>query len=203
MIVDFITIKPINPDEWLPDRCLTGSEPFDPECHLPQAGCPGINYSLQNDRKTLEQLYRSAIKEYGGCGFVAWDNNKVIAYHNFFPSEIARKIKFYGYGIGLYNPDRVLIHNCLSIVRVRDYLRQGICSRLVETSIGWAKNNGWKRFEVYSVLPDSEIGWQSDQKSCLTFWKRLGFEVLNEYDADKMSKEYYGTTKRYSMYLSF
>ena len=31
MIADSITIKPIRVNEWLPDRCLNGLEPFDPK----------------------------------------------------------------------------------------------------------------------------------------------------------------------------
>jgi GNAT superfamily N-acetyltransferase len=103
------------------------------------------------------------IDKYGGCGFVAWDKGKIIAYHNFFPMEIAQKIKFYGHGFGSPQPDKTLVHNCLTIVK-GDYLRKGIASRLVKESINWAKTNDWKRFEVHLVLPDCAKGWQSDQK---------------------------------------
>ncbi|HUX94170.1 MAG TPA: hypothetical protein VMV47_00445, partial [Bacteroidales bacterium] len=90
--------------------------------------------------------------------------------------------------------------NCLTIVK-GDYLRKGISSRLVKESIYWAKTNDWKRFEVHLVLPDCEKGWQSDQKSCLSFWQRFGFNIFKEYDADKETEQYYGVTKRYSLYL--
>ena len=201
MMIDTIAIKPIQFDEWLPDRCLNGLEPFDPAYSLPEPGCPGINFTLKNDREALEQLYWLTINKFGGCGFVAWDRDKIIAYHNFFPLEIAQKIKFYGYGFDSIQSDKILIHNCLSIVK-GNYLRKGICSLLVKTSIDWARANNWKRFEVHLVLPDCEKGWQSDQKSCLTFWKQFGFKAFKEYNADKETEEYYGVTKSYSMYLS-
>ncbi|MCK9207067.1 MAG: GNAT family N-acetyltransferase [Salinivirgaceae bacterium] len=201
MIADSITIRPIRVDEWLPDRCLNGLGPFDPNYHLPESGCPSINYSQKSNRKTLEQLYQLTIDKYGGCGFVAWDKDKIIAYHNFFPLEIAQKNKFYGYGFDSLQLDNTLIHNCLTIVK-GDYLRKGISSRLVKESINWARVNNWKRFEVHLVLPDCEKGWQSDQKSCLPFWKKFGFKIFKEYDADKATKQFYGVTKRYSMYLS-
>lgn len=196
-----IIIKPIRPEKWLPDRCLNGSDPFDPSSHLPASGCPSLNFSIKNNRETLEQLYRSVINQYGGCGFVAWENDKIIAYHNFFPSETARKIKFYGYGFNSAPSGKTLIHNCLTIVK-GNYVRKGICSRLVKTSIDWAVANDWKRFEVHRVLPDCEKGWQSDQKSCLTFWERFGFRVFKEYEADQATKEYYGVNSSYSIYLS-
>ena len=200
MIIDTITIKPIRLDEWLPDRCLNGLEPFDPNSHLPESGCPSINYSLKNNRETLEQLYQLSINKYGGCGFIAWDKDKIIAYHNFFPSEVAQKTKFYGYGSDSIQSDRILIHNCLTIVK-GNYLRKGISSRLVKESIDWARTNDWKRFEVHLVLPDCEKGWRSDQKSFLSFWERFGFRIFKEYEADKGTEQFYGVTKRYSMYL--
>ncbi len=201
MLPDTIKIRPIRPDEWLPDRCLTGLEPFDRNSCPPEPGCSSLNHFQKIDRETLEKWYRLAIDEYGGCGFVAWENDKIIAYHNFFPGEVAKKFKFYGYGFAKSQPDKTLVHNCLTIVK-GDYLRKGISSRLVKESIDWAKANDWKRFEVHLVLPDCERGWQSDQKSCLSFWEKFGFRIFKEYRADKESEKYYGVTKRYSIYLS-
>jgi GNAT superfamily N-acetyltransferase len=201
MILDTIKIKPIKLNEWLPDRCLNGFEPFDPKSYSPEPGCPSLNYFQKNNRESLEQIYRLTINKYGGCGFVAWDNDKIIAYHNFFPSEIAQKIRFYGYGFDSFKSDKILIHNCLTIVK-GDYLRKGISSQLVKASIEWARKNDWKRFEVHLVLPDCKLGWQSDQKSCLSFWERFGFRIFKEYDADRETKQFYEVTKRYSLYLS-
>jgi len=201
MIADSIVIKPISPDEWLPDRCLNGIEPFDPNCHPPESGCPGINYYKKNNRETLEQLYQLTISKYGGCGFIAWEKEKIIAYHNFFPSAIAQKNKFYGHGFDSGQFSETLIHSCLTIVK-GDYLRNGISSRLVRESVDWARANNWKRFEVHLVLPDCEKGWLSDQKSCLSFWERFGFRIFKEYAADKETERFYGVTKRYSVYLS-
>ncbi len=188
-------------EEWFPDRCLNGVEAFDPNAHLAEPGCSGLNYANKHNREGLEQLYRQTIDRYGGCGFVAWDNDRVVGYHNFFPSEVAQKLKFYGYGFGLGQRDKTLIHNCLTIVK-GSYLRQGISSQLVRYSINWASENNWERFEVHFVLPDCDLGWQYDQKSCLSFWRKSGFEIFDEYEADELAKQFYGVIKRYSMYLS-
>ncbi len=196
-----IEIRPIKMNEWLPDRCLTGSEPFDPKNHLPECGCPSLNYCIKNDRDSLEQMYRTVINKYGGCGFIAWENEKIIAYHNFFPAETAQQIKFYGSSCRSAEPGKTLVHNCLTVVN-GDHRRKGTASRLVLESVNWAKKNGWKRFEVRSVLPDCEKGWQSAQKSCLSFWERFGFQIFEEHAADKETEEYYGVTKSYSIYLS-
>ena len=201
MISDFITIRPISADEWLPDRCLNGIGAFDPNSNLPEPGCPGLSYTNKYNREGLAQLYRKTIDKYGGCRFVAWDKDKVVAYHNFFPLEVAQKLKFYGYGFGLRQRNKTLIHNCLTIVK-GSYLHKGISSQLVRHSINWARENNWERFEVHFVLLDCDLVWQYDQKSCLSFWKKFGFEIFDEYEADEAAKQFYGIPKRYSMYLS-
>jgi len=198
MIDNTIEIRPIKLDEWLPDRCLIGTEPFDPESTSPETGCSSLNCFRKNNREALVELYESTINKYGTCGFVAWDNDKVVAYHNFFPKEEAERIKFYGFNSD--STGKILVHNCLSIIK-GDYLRKGISSRLVQESITWAKANGWDSFEVNLVLPDCERGWQSSQKSCLSFWKRFGFKVFKEYEADDATRIYYGVSKMYSIYL--
>ncbi|QQO07708.1 GNAT family N-acetyltransferase [Breznakiella homolactica] len=195
------TIKPITLDGWLPDRCLSGQEPFDPVSCPPEAGCPGINYSIKHNRETLERLYRSAIETYGGCGFITWERDRVIACHTFFPLQMAKDIKFYGHGSGADSSGRVLVHNCLTAVG-GDYARKGIGSRLVTASLDWAKANGWDRFEVHRVLPASEKGWRADQKSCLPFWERFGFRVFREYEAEPEAEAYYGVKKQYSLCLA-
>jgi GNAT superfamily N-acetyltransferase len=202
MITEPITIKPISLHEWLPDRCLNGSKPFNPAAERPQFGCPSLNYFKRNNRDTLEQLYQLALGKYGCCGFIAWVNNQIVGYHNFFSSELAQKIKFYGFGMEPNSSPKTLIHNCLTVVK-GDYLRKRIGSKLVKESLNWAKMHGWERFEVHLVLPDCEKGWQSDQKSCVTFWERFGFNIYKEYEADNDTQKYYGVTKRYSMYLTF
>jgi len=200
MNIDKVSIRPIKPNEWLPDRCLKFSEQFDPKSYLPESGSTSLNNHLNLSREDLLNLYHLSIKKYGGCGFVAWDKDKVIAYHNFFPAEMAQNVRFYGYGVESYQYEATLIHNCLTIVK-GDYLRRGISSRLVNESICWAKANGWKRFEVHLTLPDCEKAWQADQKSCLSFWKQFGFRIYKEHDADEKTAGFYGVSKRYSMYL--
>ena len=195
-------IRPISAAEWLPDRCLGGGEPFDPRASEPQPGCSSLDwFYTHGSRKKLEALYREALQEYGGCGFVTWEGEKVVAYHNFFPREMARRIKFYGWGADGDVHPQTLVHNCLTMVRNR-YFRKGICSALVRRSLQWATEQGWKRFEVHLVLPDFEKGWQGEQKTCRTFWEKLGFRVYRSQDADEETRRIFGVDERYSMFLT-
>jgi len=195
-------IRPISFDEWLPDRCLGGGQPFDPNAYSPEAGCSSLDwFYTHGSREKLEQIYREAIQDYGGCGFVTWDGNKVIAYHTFFPRKIAQKIKFFGWGTQEDTQKNTLVHNCITMVRGA-YFRKGICSNLVRHSLKWAKENGWSRFEVHLVLPDCEEGWKSEQKTCRTFWEKLGFQVYRTEEADEGTRNAFSVDKRYSMYLT-
>lgn len=196
MISNLITIKPISPHQWVPDRCLIYTEPFDPREHPPECGCPGINYSKVNSRRSLEQLYESTTRSYGCCGFVAWAGTSVIAYHTFFPGEVASSIGFFGSRTGCQ--PGTLISSCLSVVK-GEYRRKGVASSLIHESLTWAQQNGWQRFEVHDVLPDCEKGWASEQKSCLTFWEKCGFRVFNHYPAGDETKKHYNVSSRFSL----
>ena len=195
-------IRPIRVDEWLPDRCLGGGVPFDAKVCEPEAGCSSIDwFYTHGSREKLEEIYQRAIREYGGCGFVTWEGDKVVAYHNFFPREMARQIKFFGWGTDEDNTEETLVHNCLTMVRGK-YFRRGVCSSLVKYSLVWAKENGWERFEVHLVLPDCEEGWHGEQKTCRTFWEKLGFRVYRTQEADAETRHLFGVDVRYSMFLN-
>jgi hypothetical protein len=94
MDIGNLEIKPIKVDEWLPDRCLVWDEPFDPRENEPQAGCASLDrFCTHGSRSKLEDIYKEAIDSFNGCGFVVWEKKEVIAYHTFFPREIAQNVQ--------------------------------------------------------------------------------------------------------------
>ena len=219
-----LDIRPIAMDEWLPDRCLGGGKPIDPTTLGLEAGCSSLCWfytatalgisreeslarpldeiheaASQNPacRRMLVELYRETIEKHGGCGFVAWLAGKIVGYHTFFPREIARRVRFFGWGQDADDDARTLVHNCVTHVR-GTYSRRKIGTRLVQRSLAWAKANDWERFEVHLVLPDVEDGFQSEQKSCCTFWERLGLTVYRT-EEDEGTQEHYGVPVRHSM----
>lgn len=219
-----LDIRPIAMDEWLPDRCLGGGKPIDPTKLTLQAGCSSLCWfytatalgisreeSLNRPldeitkkanrepacRNMLVDLYRETIEKHGGCGFVAWLEGKILGYHTFFPRDIARRIRFFGWGEDNDNSIRTLTHNCITHVR-GDYSRKKIGTRLARVSLAWAKDNGWERFEVHLVLPDVEDGYRNEQKSCRTFWEKLGLTVYRTKEDEETQKNY-GVPVRHSM----
>ena len=123
-------------------------------------------------------MYREVLHSCGCCGFVAWVGGRIAGYNNFFPREWARKIGFYGWGREENTSPRTLVHNCISIKLNERYRRKGIGTSLIEHSLDWAKQAGWKRFEVHLVTADSPAHFDGEQKSCRGFWTKLGFHVL-------------------------
>ncbi len=201
MNIDNLEIKPIRLDEWLPDRCLVWDEPFDPSVNEPQAGCSSLDwFYTHGDRNKLEGIYKEAINCFGGCGFIVWERSKVVAYHTFFPRQMAQRIKFFGWGTEEDTSSQAIVHNCVTSIRGH-YRRKGIGSSLIKHSLKWCKEQGWKRFEVHLVLPDCAEGWKGEQKACKTFWVKLGFTVFRTEEADEETKSFYGVNKRYSMFI--
>lgn len=194
-------IKPIRLGEWLPDRCMPLGE-LDLMTVKPEAGCHSLNgFYTEGNRTKLINLYHDALESTGCCGFIAWHGFKVIGYNNFFPHEVAKSIQFYGWGNETNNSATTLVHHCISIAGHPEYRRKGIGTALIKHSLDWAKHHGWKQFEVHLVLPDNPSGFNQEQKSCCSFWKKFGFEVVREIEADSETKTFYSVNKRYSMAL--
>ena len=171
-------IRPISMDEWLPDRCLGGGRAM-PVPAGAEPGCTSLcDFYTHGSREKLVALYAEVLSNYGGCGFVAWEGDKIIAYHNFFPHEIARRVRFYGWGGSEEDRPHTLVHNCITLVR-GPYHRKGIASNLIRHSLAWGGDNGWKRFEVHLVRPDHVEFWGGEQKSCVAFWEKLGFRIFD------------------------
>lgn len=196
-------IEPIGMDTWLPDRCMP-PEPFDPDAVSTGEGCPSLaGTRTVTGRNGLLSLYREVLKNTGCCGFIARDGIRIVGYNNFFPLEIAQKVRFYGWGDGIRRPadQPTLVHHCISLVRDTRYRRKRIGTALVTHSLNWAASNGWRRFEVHLVLPDTPGGFTHEQKSCRSFWQRFGFHVFREGKAGPETRELYGVDTRYSMAL--
>lgn len=195
-------IRPIRAGEWLPDRCMPSGEPLDPKTVTREAGCSSLNsFYTKGSREKLETLYRKVLDCTGCCGFVAWIGGRIVGYNNFFPREVAQDIEFYGWGRQEDDTSSTLVHNCISIIRNADYRRKRIGTSLIACSLDWAKQNGWKRFEVHLVLPDIPAGFENEQKSCQTFWEKFGFEVFRSEESSVETKNAYEVDVRHSMAL--
>lgn len=195
-------IRPIAANEWIPDRCLSAKAPFDPKTAIPEAGCASLRgFYTKENRDRLVRLYQSVLKNVGCCGFVAWQDECVVGYNNFFPREIAQMIRFYGWGNDEDATPGTLVHHCISLTNNPDYRHRGIGTSLITHSLNWAMENGWHRFEVHNVLPDNSLGYEQEQKSCAGFWQRLGFETFRSEPADSETRRIYQVTLRYSMAL--
>lgn len=173
-------IRPICLDEWLPDGCMGYGEAIDPATDSPGSGCDSLQPYTQGDRDRLIGMYRQVLEQHGCCGFVAWIGDRIAGYNNFFPREWADRIRFYGSGTAEDRSPDTLVHNCISIKANTKYRRRGIGSSLIRRSLGWGRDNGWDRFEVHLVTEDSPEGFAGEQKSCRTFWEKLGFQVFRK-----------------------
>ena len=196
-------IRAISLDEWLPDRCMPGGDPLDPAALKPEHGCGSLAEHCQKfapgNRRLLEELYRDVLDRFGCCGFVAWHEGRVVGYNNFFPREIAREIRFYGWGTDEDSCPKTLVHNCISVLRNDKFRRKGIGANLMLHSLRWGKSREWERMEVHLVLPNVANGFANEQKSGRAFWEKLGFGVFRSEEACPATKKIYGVNDRYSM----
>jgi GNAT superfamily N-acetyltransferase len=174
-----IEVRPISLKEYLPDRCM-GSEPFDPNEVEKLQGCPSLS-KVGNLGTNLESFYKQVLEKYGGCGFVAWHKGLVVGHITFFPNEVARRVRFWGWGERDLPIVRALVINCISVASNEKFRRIGVGTRLVTSTIEWVRENEWPRLEVHHVPSGeglSSITWRHEQKGTKTFWEKFGFKVL-------------------------
>jgi len=195
-------IKPIRLEEWLPDRCMPAGGPIDPAILDPEPGCHSLNQCCtKGSRDRLVELYTEAVGRAGCCGFIAWTGDRIAGYNTFFPREMAVRMRFFGWGKGSGSSTSTLVHHCISITQNSKYRRQGIGTDLIARTLDWSAEQGWERFEVHMVLPDTHEGYTREQKSCRSFWERFGFEVTRTFEADPDTRVLYGVGLRFSMRL--
>ena len=79
--------------------------------------------------------------------------------------------------------DKTLAIHCLmtgsSQQEENPYQRKGLGTSLVHELVHWARDNGWERIETvaYEDLP---VLYEITGSAGLTFWEKLGFEVVEK-----------------------
>ena len=153
------------------DNCPLGA-PFDPsDSH--DDSYPGCG---QRARGMRRRFFKEVRDQYGNCVLFAWDNEKILGFLIFLPKIVARKI-----GLKILPHDgptaETLVYVCMQIVP--EYQKTGIGTRLVESLIAWAKDNGWKRIEVHGVAKGTDNeDWRWNW--ALSKWKKMGFNIARE-----------------------
>ena len=172
-------IRPIMADEYLPDRCMR-PQPLDPRTAKRQQGCTSLSRA-GNLGTDLQTFFTGVLKAYEGCGFVAWDGPLVVGHITFFPTEVADRVRFWGWGHNDIPSRRALVINCITLCENHKYRKKGIGTKLAQVSVDWAHTHDWPRIEVHRVYTGEGTcspAWGGLQKGCKPFWDSIGFEVF-------------------------
>ncbi len=176
-------IRPISTSEWLPDRCLRLRGPLDPATTEPQGGCERLKgFFTGGQRDKLVALYEDCLLRHGCCGFVAWDGAQVVGYNTFFPKDWSptRPVP-----TGERRQPGALHHHCISVVESEQVGEETIAEQLIQRTLGWARENGWERFEVQAVLPASLACRRVLQVYDRAFWEKMGLRATDEIEPER------------------
>jgi hypothetical protein len=152
--------------------------PFDPKESAPMCGCPGINRGCANSRESLVGLYREAIHLYGGCGFVAWDRGKAVAYHTFLfvrngaKNDILRPWR--GFGVRARDAWSICCphHRAVRISAQRAYARALCRNRSL-----WASSRDFKKFMVQRRCPTVRRAGGRNKKAAFLSWNAVRLSI--------------------------
>ncbi len=202
-----ITIAPMDASMFV-WRCLHGG-PLDPD----------LLASLPDDDRLPWERYHGrnlAILEkcthlYGSCAMLACAKGEVIGILRFYPTELAALPEAGLLCLQQDFPagpadnfaardwpapevivDRTLAVHCLTVGKpgeaVDPYRRRGIGTALVRALIAWARAYGWRRIEA-TAYADLGLLYTVTGQAGLTFWRKLGFQVLHSEPEPALSDE--------------
>jgi GNAT superfamily N-acetyltransferase len=140
-------------------------------CLTPSKMGEGDSRYVQTKRK---DFYLYLIKVFGTFGFLATQNDAVLAFITFFPKAIARRIGYYT-STSDEHLDKTLIVGCLFVPK---QLRgKGLATRLIRAVVDHAKENGYSKIEVTTIPKELGHGWEWWAKYP---FEKLGFEMEQE-----------------------
>ena len=198
-MIEDIVIEPMT-EEFILWRCLHSGplssatiDQWPSDSQIPLERYRGRNIPL------LTRLTRT----YGACAMLARDGNRIVGQLRFYPKVVSSMAGAGSLCLQQDYPagpaddladsdlpalaqieDRTLAVHCLMTGSAQQkenpYQRKGIGTRMVRTLIQWAKTNGWDRIEADS-FEDIPIIYEITGNAGHTFWKKLGFTVVERY----------------------
>jgi GNAT superfamily N-acetyltransferase len=167
--VENASVRPIttkNIEEGLEGVGVTddAGKPFCLACLTPSKMGEGDSRYVQTKRK---DFYLHLIKVIGTFGFLATQNDAVLAFITFFPKTIARRIGYYT-STSDEGLDKTLTVGCLFVPK---QLRgKGLATKLIRAVIDYARENGYSKIEVTAIPKELNYGWE--------WWAKYPFEKL-------------------------
>ena len=159
-----------------------------------------MSWQVFRDRNV--PLLRRIIDVYGSCAMLAWDGERVVGFLRFYPKALSTMAEAGQMCLQQAFPagpterlveqqwpsqeelaDKSLSVHCLMTgspsQEENPYQRKGLGTSLVHELVHWARDNGWERIETvaYEDLP---VLYEITGSAGLTFWEKLGFEVVEK-----------------------
>ena len=179
-------------DSWIWNECVS-AHPFRPRSgivwshsdHCARLPVPGDE---------LPDFVRWVCDMYGNCAAMAWHEDLVLGHIVWLPRAVARDRQAAGWqGFGTAEQDEgtlVVVNVGFCSLSGHEFRRQGIGKAFVEIMLEWARENGWRRVEVYDTPTGLLPGDWLD--ACIPpwpFWEGRGFEVFARHGKGELSAE--------------
>jgi GNAT superfamily N-acetyltransferase len=179
-------------DSWILNRCV-GAHPIKPQPgvvwrhdeHCARLPVPGDEFG---------GFMREMRETYGNCAVVAWRDDTVLGHLMFLPRAVARRWQATGWeGFGPPSDDAgtlVVANLAFCSLSGHEFRGHGVGKALVAAMLDWARENGWRRVEVYGAGGGLFPGDWLD--ACIPprpFWEGRAFTVFARYGDGTISDE--------------
>jgi len=177
-------------DSWIFNMCVS-ADPIKPRhgvvwAHHDHCG------RLPVPGDELPSFMLKMMESYGNCAAMAWHNDTLLGHIVFLPKAVARQRKATGWEyFGDTEKDKetlVVINLAMCSLSGHKFRRKGIGKALTGIMTEWAKENMWKRIEVYHTAGGLfPVDWLDHCIPPKPFWEKRGFKLTGKRGDGKFS----------------
>ncbi len=197
-MIEDVVVEPMT-EEFIVWRCLHGG-PL--SCKTIDQWPETRTMLLERYRDRNMPLLRKLIQTYGTCAILARDGDQVVGQLRFYPKVVRAMNGGYlclqqdppaGPADGFADSDfpepasiedKTLSVHCMmtgsSLQAENPYQRKGIGTRMAETLIQWARENGWEHIEA-DAFEEIPYIYEVTGSAGYTFWEKLGFHIADRH----------------------
>ena len=179
-------------ESWIWNECV-GAHPIRPR--------PGVVWAhsdhcarLPIPGDELPLFVRQMCESHGNCAAMAWHGEYVLGHIVWLPRAVARDFEATGWEhFGEPEDDGttlVVINFAFCSLSRHEFRRKGVGKALVATMLHWARENGWRRVEVYDTPSGLfPCDWYDSCIPPRPFWEGRDFQVVARHGDGTISEE--------------
>lgn len=186
-----VQIRPMN-DDYIFAGDVSQANYFGQNGHCVSDGT--IDPEVAKPSLLFGTIHKALLQQYDAPPILAWHEDKIVGFLNYYPEglfekpvclledDLARSVRISREGLPEVDTNALRLA-CLTIAP--EFRKQGVGTALVKTLQKRIEGNHWQHLRAECFADNHPNRWRPQ----LSFWKRLGFEIIREPNQESQSAE--------------